>query len=182
MPLSAVELSAADAVRWIRAVARVAVRREEPRHATRCDADDPLAGGPLRGAAASRAEAARRRERRLRAGDAVGLRHGREIDLDHRLDRAVDRSNRVGQHDHRHVPTELRCVTEGLAWASLPSSSFQAGPRCPARSHCAGEWLSPRRRPARLPPGRLLRLSPHRLRGTINRPRGTTGPVRLAAE
>ena len=115
MPRIVEALNAADAVRSIRVVARVAVRREVPRHEIRCDADDPLFAEPLRGAVVSRAEPARRRELRLRVGVAAVLRHGCAVVLDHRRERAADRSNHVGPIDHHHVPTAVRCVNEELA-------------------------------------------------------------------
>ncbi|MBC8114122.1 MAG: hypothetical protein H7062_07080 [Candidatus Saccharimonas sp.] len=122
MPRSAEARSAAGAVRSIRVVARVvvpvAVRREEPRHETHCDEDDPRGAGthgeePLHGAVVFRAEVARRRELRFRVAGEVDLRHGCEAVLDHRLDHAADHSNHAGPIDHHHVPMAARFVNEG---------------------------------------------------------------------
>lgn len=115
-------LSAADAVRSIRVVARGAVLGGVPHHETRFGADDLLGAELLLGAAASRSEPARRRGLQLRVEDAVVLRHGYEIGLDHCHDRAVappnyavDRPARDGPMDRHHVWAVDHCETAGRA-------------------------------------------------------------------
>ena len=106
-------LSEAAADQTIRVVEWAVVRSEAARHETHCAPDDPHGAEPLRGVVVSRA--VWWRERRLRVGDAVVLRHDREVVLDHRLDRAADRPNHDGQIDRRHVQTADHCETGGLA-------------------------------------------------------------------
>ena len=115
-------LVATDVVRLIRVVARGVVQIAVPHHETRFDADDRLDAELLHGVAVSRSESVRQRGPPLRVEGAAVLRHGREIDLDHCLGRAVDRLNyavdrpaRDGPIDHHHVRKTDHCASEGLA-------------------------------------------------------------------